>query len=277
MTGMLSMAALVLMAADNMVNGQQITIPVRQVKAGGPRVVRLQVVNDNIIRVQATSESQLPEKQSLIVVNQTAKPKFTVTDGSTVIVKAKNVEARVERQTGRVTFYDAQGHQILREAENGKTFQPFRVPDREIGVDIAKVTEEQRNGLSWRLLFEQNNNEALYGLGQHQSEELNMKGRNEDLFQYNTKVSCGTRTVTAALAIPTTTCSWVVPSSSTTSAARRDTSLVPMLTAMARSWCATRIPSTMSSTALLPPSWPTAPSPVASRICPRTSSWQVLR
>ena len=76
-TGALSMAAVLLMAADDMVNGQQVTIPVRQVKADGPRVVRLQVVNDNIIRVQATSESQLPEKQSLIVVNQTAKPKFT--------------------------------------------------------------------------------------------------------------------------------------------------------------------------------------------------------
>ena len=188
-TGALSMAAVLLMAADDMVNGQQVTIPVRQVKADGPRVVRLQVVNDNIIRVQATSESQLPEKQSLIVVNQTAKPKFTVKDGSVVSVKAKNVEARVERQTGRVTFYDAQGRQILRESENGKTFQPYRVPDCEIGVDIAKVPEAQKNGLTWRLLFDQNNNEALYGLGQHQSEELNMKGRNEDLFQYNTKVS----------------------------------------------------------------------------------------
>ena len=30
---------------------------------------------------------------------------------------------------------------------------------------------------------------AFYGLGQHQSEELNMKDKNEELFQYNTKVS----------------------------------------------------------------------------------------
>src|SRR3712207_1300729 len=38
-------------------------------------------------------------------------------------------------------------------------------------------------------LFRQSGDEAFYGLGQHQSEELNMKGKNEDLFQYNTKVS----------------------------------------------------------------------------------------
>ncbi len=178
-----------LLAADYTVEGQFVTIPVKQVKAEGAQVVRLQVVNDNIIRVQATSATQLPEKQSLIIVPQTAKPKFEVTDGDVVRVKAVNVEARVDKQTGAITFFDASGKQLLKEAENGKTFKPFRVPDREIGVDVAKVPEAQRNGLTWRALFESSRNEAFYGLGQHQSEELNMKGLNEDLFQYNTKVS----------------------------------------------------------------------------------------
>ena len=187
-TGVLACMTVAVMAADYTAEGQYVTIPVKKVKAGGAQVVRLQVVNDNIIRVQATSEAQLPEKQSLIIVPQTAKPKFTVTDGDVVSVKAQGVEARIEKATGRVTFYDADGKQLLKEAENGKTFKPFRVPDREIGVDMAKVPEAQRNGLSWRLLFD-SKKEAIYGLGQHQSEELNMKGLNEDLFQYNTKVS----------------------------------------------------------------------------------------
>ena len=187
--GMLSLAATMLSAADYTVSGQYVTIPVKSVKAGGAQVVRLQVVNDNIIRVQATSEARLPEKTSLIIVDQKAKPKFNVTDGKEVSVKAAGVEARVNKQTGAVTFYDAQGKELLKEAEDGKTFKPFRVPDREIGVDVAKVSESQRNGLTWRMLFESPKDEAFYGLGQHQSEELNMKGLNEDLFQYNTKVS----------------------------------------------------------------------------------------
>ena len=181
-------ATTVLIAADYTVAGQFITIPVQQPQSDGAKIVRLQVVTDNIIRVQATSESQLPEKQSLIIVKQTAKPKFEVTDGQLVRVKAANIEARVDKQTGQVLFYDAAGKLIIREAEKGKTFKPFRVPDREIGVDVAKVPEEQRNGLSWHLLFDGNPGN-LYGLGQHQSEELNMYGKNEDLFQYNTKVS----------------------------------------------------------------------------------------
>ena len=189
MAGMLSLVALTLMAADYTVEGQYVTIPVKKVKAGGAQLVRLQVVNDNIIRVQATSETKLPEKQSLIIVPQTAKPKFTVTDGDKVSVKAAHVEARVDKETGAITFFDANGKKMLQEAENGKTFKPFRVPDREIGVDVAKVPESHRNGLTWRMLFDSPDDEAFYGLGQHQSEELNMKGKNEDLFQYNTKVS----------------------------------------------------------------------------------------
>lgn len=158
---------------------------------GQARVVRLQVVGDAIIRVQATSESQLPQKpQSLIVVEQTAQPKYTVSDeDGEVRVSTGRVQAVVSKQTGRVCFLDAQGNAIATEARDGKTFAPYRVPDREIGVDIGRVTEEQRNALSWRMAFDLQADEALFGLGQHQSEELNMRGKNEDLFQYNTKVS----------------------------------------------------------------------------------------
>ena len=188
LTGVFCMSAVALMAADYNVEGQMVTIPVKQVKENGAKIVRLQVVTDNIIRVRATSEDALPEKQSLIIVKQTAKPKFEVTDGQMVRVKAANIEARVDKQTGQVLFYDAAGKLIIKEAEQGKTFKPFRVPDREIGVDIDKVPEAQRNGLSWHLQFDGNPGH-LYGLGQHQSEELDMAGKNEDLFQYNTKVS----------------------------------------------------------------------------------------
>jgi len=64
------------------------------------------------------------------------------------------------------------------------------VPERETGIKGGKqLTEEMKHGLTWQLTFDSPEDEAFYGLGQHQSEELNMKGHNEDLFQYNTKVS----------------------------------------------------------------------------------------
>ena len=156
---------------------------------GEARVICLQVVNDHIIRVRATCEEALPQKpKSLIIVEQKTKPIFSVEEtGQKVLVKAKNVTASVDKQTGKVVFFDAQGKTLLQEADGGKKFQPFHVPAREIGS--GKPTEEQLNGLSWHIAFDSPADEAFYGLGQHQSEELNMKGKNEDLFQYNTKVS----------------------------------------------------------------------------------------
>ena len=191
LTGALSLMTLAVMADDYTVDGQFVTIPVEHAKAGGAKVVRLQVVNDNIIRVQATSKAQLPQKQSLMIVKQTAKPKFTVNEDDDVVsVKAANVEARVDENTGRITFYDAHGKQLLQEAKDGKQFWDFTVPERELGMKTGySVPEEQKHGLSWQMKFDSPDDEAFYGLGQHQSEEFNMKGKNEDLFQYNTKVS----------------------------------------------------------------------------------------
>ena len=186
----LTLSATMVSAADYSVDGQFVTIPVTKAKEGGPKVVRLQVVGDRIIRVQATSKDQLPLKQSLMIVQQTAKPKFSVTDGDIVCVKAQGVEARVNKQTGAISFFDAQGKLLLKEAKDGKRFWDFTVPERELGMKTGyTVSEEQKHGLSWQMKFDSPDDEAFYGLGQHQSEEFNMKGKNEDLFQYNTKVS----------------------------------------------------------------------------------------
>ncbi len=191
MTGVAMMASLSVLADDYTVKGQFVTIPIEKAKANGAKVVRLQVVNDNIIRVQATSKELLPVKQSLMIVKQDAKPEFSVSEDDDVVsVKAANVEARVDAKTGEITFFDANGNQLLKEAKDGKKFWDFTVPERELGMKTGyTVPEEQKHGLSWQMKFDSPDDEAFYGLGQHQSEEFNMKGKNEDLFQYNTKVS----------------------------------------------------------------------------------------
>ncbi|MBO5579095.1 MAG: DUF5110 domain-containing protein [Prevotella sp.] len=190
-TGVLSLMVAALMAADYTVKGNFVTIPVKEVKAGGAKVVRLQVINDNIIRVQATSEASLPQKQSLMIVEQKANPKFDVRqDDDKVCVKASRVEARVDVESGEIAFYDATGKKLLEESDDGKQFKNFTVPEREYGLKGgAPLTEAMKHGIQWQMKFDSPDDEAFYGLGQHQSEEFNMKGKNEDLFQYNTKVS----------------------------------------------------------------------------------------
>ena len=176
-------------AASYTRKGNSVVIKVQNPQPQGARLVRLQVLDKKIIRVEATAEEKFPAKQSLIIVPQNNVTQFTISEGSDKVkVSTSALKAVVSTSTGKVSFYDENNKLIASENENGKTFKPFTVPDREIGVD-SKLTEAQKHGYTWRLLFDSSDDEAFYGLGQHQSEELNMKGKNEDLFQYNTKVS----------------------------------------------------------------------------------------
>ena len=197
LTKTLLISAVLLMSATGMQaagfnqKGNYLTVQLKQHQNFGPSQIRLQVVSDKIIRVQATAEQSFRNKQSLIIVPQNSKANYKVEEqGDNLIITTAAMRAVMNEATGQITFYDLKDNVLLNEvAQGGKTFKPFTVPDREIGVDIAKVSEAQKHGWSWRALFNSPDNEAFYGLGQHQSEELNMKGKNEDLFQYNTKVS----------------------------------------------------------------------------------------
>lgn len=191
LTGVFLMLALTTQAADYTVTSNTITIPVKSPTATGARLVRLEVVNSKIIRVEATATTSFPQKNSLIILPQPDYNNFKVTEnGSSVTVATPDVKAVVDASTGHVCFFDRNGKTLLDEVGGGKgkEFKPYTVPNREIGAD-SRLTDEQRHGWTWTATFESPDDEAFFGLGQHQSEELNMKGRNEDLFQYNTKIS----------------------------------------------------------------------------------------
>lgn len=189
LTATVMLAASDLSATDYSKNGRFVTIPVQKQTEESAKLIRLQVVNDRIIRVQATREADFPQKQSLMIVPQIAVPKYSVTqEGNDVIVQTENVKARVDKTEGRIVFYDRKGNLLLSEsARKGKSFKRYTVPEANIGV--GTLTADQRSAWSWNVVFDSPADEAFYGLGQHQSEELNMKNRNEELFQYNTKIS----------------------------------------------------------------------------------------
>ncbi len=144
----------------------------------GLKTIKLQVINDQIIRVVASPTEQINSAKSLCVIDNPGGPtSFDVTEqADTLVLTTAKTTAKVSMQTGAVVFYDENGKVILKErASGGKTFAP--------------ITVEGTNGYSFSQIFESPDNEAFYGLGQHQSDEFNYKGRNEILFQYNTKVS----------------------------------------------------------------------------------------
>jgi alpha-D-xyloside xylohydrolase len=155
-----------------------VIISINQSSPDQAKKIRLQVVDHNIIHVTATPEEEFPEFNSLITAYDTTLTSGwnVVSKGDTVILETSLVKALVLTNTGEIIFTDISGNVILREQNGGgKTFRP-------IEVDGTK-------GYSFRQVFESPDDEAFYGLGQHQSDEFNWKGRNEELFQYNTKVS----------------------------------------------------------------------------------------
>ncbi len=141
------------------------------------RMVRLQVINDKVIHVSATPEKKFSEEPSLIIVPQSSETSFSVEEKDrTVLLTTARLRASVSLETGEVTFADSEGRSILRENEGG-------------GKHFRAIEVEGTKGYELRQVFESPDDEAFYGLGQHQSDEFNYKGKNEELFQYNTKVS----------------------------------------------------------------------------------------
>lgn len=143
--------------------------------------VRVRVINDKILRVSATPEETFKADSSLVVLPQfqgyANKPAFKVTDNkSAVVLSTSQVKATIDKKTGQVRFYDHAGKELLVENQHGRTFTP-RVTDGVKGYTVRQT---------WESL---NPDEGIYGLGQHQANEFNYKDKNEELFQYNTKVS----------------------------------------------------------------------------------------
>ena len=154
-----------------------VTVRVQHPVAGGPNLVRLDVLGEKIIRVSATPENKFADNQSLVVLPQNAEVAFTVLEHEGILsVETASVCADVSLLTGEVLFKDPDGRIILQEQiGGGKYFEPIEV--------------DGTSGYSFRQVFESPEDEAFYGLGQHQADEFNYKGKNEELFQYNTKVS----------------------------------------------------------------------------------------
>ena len=157
--------------------GNGVIVKVCQKEKTEARLVRLQVMGNKLIHVSATPENKFADPASLIVLPQKEQVPFTVAQkGDTVTVMTDDVHASVLVSTGEVWFTDEKGNMILQENHGGgKSFTPVEV--------------EGTEGYTIRQVFESPDDEAFYGLGQHQSDEFNYKGKNEQLFQYNTKVS----------------------------------------------------------------------------------------
>ena len=153
-----------------------VIVNVRDIMPGGPQKVRLTVMSDRIIRVTATPDKAFHDHGSLMILPDARhETEFAVRSSKdAVTLQTAGLNVRVMKSDGTVSFADAGGNRITDES------QP---------VSFVPITVDDTHGYSTLNRFNTTPDEGLYGLGQHQSDEWNYKGENEELFQYNTKIS----------------------------------------------------------------------------------------
>lgn len=153
-----------------------VIVNVQNPVADGPHKVRLQVMSDRIVRVSATPDKAFHDRTSLIVIPEAKTDvDFVVHNGDeTVDLQTSALHVKVNKENGAVDFTDAAGNRITNEYRPA-SFKPIQV--------------DGTHGYSTINRFDTDPEEGIYGLGQHQSDQWNYKGENEELFQYNTKIS----------------------------------------------------------------------------------------
>ena len=92
--------------------------------------IKIQVCNDDIIRVIASPVDSFSHRPSLMVDKKNWEPvKWTVNEnGSTVEISTSNVVVHVDTITGAVAFYDSENNLLLQEnTSGGKVITPADV------------------------------------------------------------------------------------------------------------------------------------------------------
>ena len=153
-----------------------IEIPIQH-SASGIKKIKLQPVSDQIIHVTAIATEKFPDDKSLMAVKLSdAAVKFTTTNTpDQVTLSTSSLKVEVSTKTGLITYRDANGKVLLAQT---KTEGLSLIPKVFNGEPSYQVSQ----------LFDAQENEAYYGLGQHQQGLVNYNGRRVDLVQYNTEI-----------------------------------------------------------------------------------------
>ena len=137
-------------------------------------VVRLQVVSPEIVRVSVSPDGHFSDRPSLVVLPQKNASDYQLSKEDTkVVLSTSALTVEVSKADGSVNFFKADGTPLALDGRSA--FEPIEV--------------EGKKAWSTTVSYASTEDEAFYGLGQHQAGEFNHKGLREELYQYNTKIS----------------------------------------------------------------------------------------
>jgi alpha-D-xyloside xylohydrolase len=134
--------------------------------------IELQPWSSGTLRVEAASGATIPDKKSLSVIAAPNPAGWNVTeDADKVELKSRRLSAVVDKQTGLVSFFGADGMPLLQ--QTAWSFQPAQDP--------------ARDGLNVSASFQRANDEHFYGSGVIR-DELSRPSAEIDLADNNTEI-----------------------------------------------------------------------------------------
>lgn len=178
-------------------NSQVYTIPQEKLK--------ISVIAPNIFRIQSTREEFFADKQNDIVILPEDKnvDMKVLNKGNMLSVYNGVMKVEIDKTTGALTFKNKNDKVLFAEPSNTpRVFDSIKINqlsfDRESATNIETVDggrvaiEATKTGISKRAWtveqhFVWSEDEALYGLGSHEEDVLNLRGSMQYLYQQNMK------------------------------------------------------------------------------------------
>lgn len=167
---------------------------------------RLEPKDCATVRITYTQNEVFSDEEKPGIVCRNVFSDWEYTEGEQEIhLRMEQLEIVVNRKTASYTYYDGKGNELLREREyNSKTLEEFTTyrmleedakvekvatPDgvKEVIREASRIPEGK--SFHTRLWLEWADNEALYGLGQHEEGFGSLRGQVVYLHQANRKIA----------------------------------------------------------------------------------------
>ncbi|OGU33535.1 MAG: alpha-xylosidase [Ignavibacteria bacterium GWA2_35_9] len=143
--------------------------------------IKIQVLTEDIIHVIGSPQKTFSSHRSLMVEKTNWEPVdwYMHENDNYVEISTSKIKVRVDKNNGAITYLDSEGEVILQEkTDGGKIITPAEVMGEKTYhiQQLFNLPAGQAGSPE---------DEAFYGLGQHQNDLMNYKGHDVDLWQLN--------------------------------------------------------------------------------------------
>lgn len=169
--------------------------------------IRVAPQSSSIVRISYTQKESFSASLGIGVEKQEGYPDWTYrVDEREIVLMTKLLHVRISRETASICYYDSDGKKLLTEREeNSKCLEAFptykTVIDEHVVINKVDTPDGTKNNIEYAarkfdrelyhttVYWEWQDDEILYGLGQHDDGILNLRGTVQYLHQANLKIA----------------------------------------------------------------------------------------